>query len=85
MVVETGKTNIYREVFPNVLRTMRKQKKLTQEQLAERADIATRYVQHLEAGEHQPTISTFCDIAYAMGMSPDELMLEFVKKLPERK
>ena len=53
------KINIYREVFPSVLRTQRKLKKLTQEQLAERADIATRYVQHLEAGEHQPTHFSF--------------------------
>ncbi|MBL1420499.1 MAG: helix-turn-helix transcriptional regulator [Alphaproteobacteria bacterium] len=84
-MMETGKTEIYKNAFPNVLKSHRKLAKLTQEQLAERANIAVRFVQHLEAGKNQPTISTFCELAYALNTSPDKFMFELVKALPDNK
>lgn len=83
VMMETGKSQIYKNAFPDVLKSHRKQAKLTQEQLAEKANIAVRFVQHLEAGKHQPSISTFCELAYALNTSPDLLMLELVKALPK--
>ncbi|NRB13250.1 MAG: helix-turn-helix transcriptional regulator [Rhizobiales bacterium] len=80
--MESGKTEIYKDAFPIVLKSHRKLAKLTQEQLAEKANIAVRFVQHLEAGKYQPSISTFCELAYALNTSPDKFMLELVKALP---
>jgi len=47
---------------------------LTQEQLAEMADISRRYVQLLEAGHYAPTIEVASRLRAAFGVSWDELL-----------
>lgn len=48
--------------------------KLTQEQLAERADISTRYVQDLEAGMYVPTIFLAASLRSALECEWDDLL-----------
>jgi len=48
-------------------------KKLTQEQLAEKAEISHRYLQSIEAGKKQPSINVVVRLRYALGCSWDEL------------
>lgn len=48
-------------------------KKITQEQLAEKADISRRYVQLIEAGSYVPTIEVAAKLRKAFGVSWDEL------------
>lgn len=74
---------IYRKTFPAVLRRKRSILKLTREQLAERADTAVRYIAHLEDGTRQPTLSTFCKLAYALEIDPAKFMKEFQDALPQ--
>ena len=82
--MEMGKSDIYRETFAVVLRRERTALKITQEELADRAETAVRYIGHLEGGTRQPSISTFCALAYALETTPSEFMKTFQDALPKR-
>jgi transcriptional regulator with XRE-family HTH domain len=62
------------KIFGKTLRRHRTEKHLTQEQLAEAADTALRYIQELEAGTKQPTITTLFKLAEALGTTPQKLI-----------
>jgi transcriptional regulator with XRE-family HTH domain len=53
---------------------MRRERGLTQELLAEKADIAARTLQKLEAGEFTPLVTTIARIRTALNCSFDELL-----------
>ncbi len=53
---------------------LRNSANLTQEQLAEMADISRRYVQMLEAGNYTPTIDVASRLRAVFGVSWDELL-----------
>jgi transcriptional regulator with XRE-family HTH domain len=55
------------------LKRLRMSAELTQEKLAEKADISLRYVQQLEAGQRNPSISTLVRLRKVMGCSFDDL------------
>jgi len=57
----------------NVYR-LRNAANLTQESLAEKADISRRYVQLIEASSYTPTVEVASRIRYALAVSWDELM-----------
>jgi transcriptional regulator with XRE-family HTH domain len=61
-------------VFGKVLRTLRENKNLSQEKLAEYCDLDRTYISMLERGLRQPTISTIFKIADALDISPSELV-----------
>jgi HTH-type transcriptional regulator, competence development regulator len=65
------------------IRGLRKQKSLTQRQLAELAGIDFSYLSKIESGklEHTPSVRTLQDIARALGVDELELM-ELADKLP---
>jgi len=46
---------------------------LTQEKLAEKAEISLRYVQQLEAGQRNPSISTLVRLRKVMSCSYDDV------------
>ena len=47
---------------------------MTQEKLAEAADISHRYLQSLEAGQKQPSINVVAQLRVALECSWDELL-----------
>ena len=51
------------------------QRGLTQDDLAERAEIDRRYVQRIEAGTANPGIDIICQIREALRASWDEMLL----------
>ena len=53
---------------------LRKEKGLTQEQLAERSGLSQQYLSGLEQGKRNPTIVTLYEIAEALGVSHVELV-----------
>jgi transcriptional regulator with XRE-family HTH domain len=57
----------------NVYR-LRNSSGLTQEQLAEKADISRRYVQLIEASQYTPTIEVAAKLRAAFSVSWEELM-----------
>ena len=72
--MRTDKSKKYRDAFAVVLRRQRTALKITQEELADRAGTAVRYIGHLEGGTRQPSISTFCSLAYALETTPADFM-----------
>ena len=53
---------------------LRNQAQLTQEALAEKADISRRYIQLIEASKYTPTIEVARRLREALKVSWDELM-----------
>ncbi|WP_430317300.1 helix-turn-helix domain-containing protein [Pseudomonas nitroreducens] len=59
-----------------MLRRRRKEAGLSQEKLAEKADIQRNYVSLLERGEYQPTIGVIFALALALSCSPSAFIAE---------
>ncbi len=55
------------------LREVRKDKKLTQQELAEKAGLHLTYVGHLELGKYHPTVFVMWKVAKALGVSMNDL------------
>ena len=58
----------------NRLRDLRVRRALTQEELAEKADVGTNTVARLERNESEPHMSTLRKLARALGVDPAELI-----------
>lgn len=56
------------------LRKIRKARKLTQGQLAERAGVTREYIARLEAGRYDPTLSTIEKLAKALRVKVNDLV-----------
>ena len=52
---------------------LRKEKKLTQGELAEQSDLTTNYIGKIERGEAQPTLEALLSIAEALKANPSTL------------
>jgi transcriptional regulator with XRE-family HTH domain len=55
--------------FGENLVSLRKRQKLTQEQMAERVGMSTRYIQNLEAGDNFPTLPILVRLKEVLGCS----------------
>ena len=53
---------------------IRKERGLTQEELAERSGLTQQYLSDLERGKRNPTIVTLYELAQALGVSHVELV-----------
>lgn len=60
--------------FGKLLRDLRKQKGLTQEQLAFDAGIRRTYVSILELGQQQPSLTTVIKLSNALSISTSQLL-----------
>lgn len=49
------------------IQELRKKRKLSQEQIAERADISPNYLSRIECGKENPTLDMFIKLARALG------------------
>lgn len=65
------------EQFGTVVRRLRESRGLTQEQLAERAEVSATYIGFVERGDNVPTLTIIIQIASALGVRPAELLREF--------
>lgn len=54
---------------------LRRQKGLTQEQVAETSGISQQYLSGLENGRRNPTVITLHDLAEALGVTPVDLIV----------
>lgn len=64
----------WRVNFPEHLAQLRKERGLTQPQLAEKIGIHVAQVRRYEAGTSQPTLDVIRSLAVALGVSADELL-----------
>lgn len=67
--------------FGKVLRRLRKEAGLTQEQLGLEADLRRTYVSILELGQQQPSLGTIFKLARALGISASSVIAEVENEL----
>ena len=72
------------EVFGQHLRALRKGKKLTQEELAERADLGVNIIGRLERAIIAPGLVTILKLSVALGVPARELLDPFTPDLVSR-
>jgi transcriptional regulator with XRE-family HTH domain len=65
------------EQFGAVVRKLREARGLTQEQLAERADVSATYIGFVERGDNVPTLTIVIQIASALDVRAAELLRDF--------
>ena len=64
-------------IVREVIRRLRKERGLSQEALAERADLAADYVGFIERGENVPTLTVILKLARALKVTPSDLLHDF--------
>jgi transcriptional regulator with XRE-family HTH domain len=74
----------FSEAFAVVLRKHRKAQKLSQESLAERADISSKMVSLIERGERNPTLDLAHSLAGALRMRLSQLVAEAERGLGKK-
>ncbi len=67
-----------RAIFSHNLRLLRKEKKITQQQLADLVGIKQPSIAALEAGNASPSLETIARIAEVFKIAPDVLLREGV-------
>lgn len=70
------KTMTTREIFKANLKYYRKQKKITQEKLAERIGCNPKYITEIESRAKFPSAETIDALAHALGISVSDLFME---------
>ena len=65
------------EKFGSIVRQLREQRGLTQEELGNLAGISATYVGFVERGDSVPTLTIILQIAAALGVRAAELLRDF--------
>ncbi len=68
-----------KEEFATVVLRLRKKCKKTQKQISLESGLSMRFVQEIEAGQKQPTITSLFYLAAALDTTPDKLVLSVWK------
>jgi transcriptional regulator with XRE-family HTH domain len=76
MMVDKQKAQELLQSVGNRIREFRKASGLTQEQLAEKVDIAPQYLSHLENGQRIPSLRTIIALAQELNTTPSVLLAE---------
>ena len=63
--------------FGETVRRLRKQAGLSQEALAERANLNADFVGFIERGDNVPTLTTILQLARALGVQPSMITKDF--------
>jgi len=74
---KTGKPVPEAIAFGKRVRELREAKGLTQEQLAERAELHSVQISHIEGGRNEVKLTTILRLAKAFGMTASELLKPF--------
>lgn len=72
-----------RELLGARIKELRKRKGITQEQLAEKVDLATRYISLIEVGRSSPSLETIENIASTLEVELQDLF-DYMHLDPER-
>ncbi len=69
-----AKKRIKTDSFSVILREIRTEKGLSQDQVAEQMDVARNYISYLESGQRYPSLEMFISVARALGVRPGEMI-----------
>ena len=73
------------EEFGKAVRSLRLERGLTQEELAEKADLHVNSVSFIERGMNPPALDTICAIADALGVTVSLLMTDMEARAKARR
>ena len=76
---------LHSHVFGEVLRELRLERGLTQDEMAERAGTERSHISALERAEKGPALATIFSLAEGLGISAAALLELVEKKLPKRR
>ncbi|MGA2151089.1 MAG: helix-turn-helix transcriptional regulator [Geobacteraceae bacterium] len=62
-------------IFGDVIRTLRKEKKVSQERLAVDSDLQRSFISRLERGKTQPTLITIFELSKALNVDPADIII----------
>jgi transcriptional regulator with XRE-family HTH domain len=68
------------ELFGHRLREIRKERGLTQEALAESADLSGNYISDLELGLKVPSLTILVRLSQALGVATPDLLRDFTRE-----
>ena len=71
-------------LFGEVLVSSRKERGVTQYELAKRTGISERYLNALEHGMYEPGAAKLIQLAAALGMRPGELLDAYAERLQQK-
>lgn len=80
-----AKKRVKTDAFSFVLREIRYEKKLSQEKLALRLNVARSYISYLESGRRYPSIEMLIDLARALEVNPGEFIDKIAARLDSGK
>lgn len=69
--------------FADALREARLAAGMTQEDLAERADVSVRFISFLETGKRQPSLNAIAAVSAGLGMSMSSLVTSVEDRMTE--
>jgi len=69
------------KVFGQVVREARKQRSMSQEELAFESDLDRTFISHVETGRKQPSLSTIISLAHALNETPSVLLRRVEERL----
>ncbi len=83
--MKNDKDNLIQRQFGLRLKELRDAKGMTQEDLAEKAELFRTYLSRIETGGANPTLTVIHQLADALGVTPDRLLhLPEISEVPKR-
>ena len=76
-----AKKRIKTDAFGVVLREIRLEKDLSQDEVAERIDVARSYVSYLESGQRYPSLEMLIAVAQALEVRPGDMLDRIVARI----
>lgn len=70
-------------IFGDVIRTIRKEKKISQERLAVDSDLQRSFISRLERGKTQPTLITIFELSKALNVDPADIIIQVQRRWKE--
>lgn len=67
--------NIDYQALGKRIANLRKKRRLTQEQMAEKTELSTNYISHIENSRSIPSLETLVKLCGVLDVTPDELLL----------
>ena len=85
MIYKRGKIMNIKQLLGSRISELRKNRHLTQDQLAEKVGINPKYVSSIERGKENPTLDTFINIADSLDVNIGELFQGLVIENPDQR
>ena len=74
-----------KEMIGSRIQQIRNKKRITQDQLAEKVGISSKYLSSIERGKENPTLNTILKLAQSLDVMPDEFFTQLEIEDPAKR